>query len=338
MQKSIGKEEVCIIAEAGVNHNGSLETALKLCNAARAAGASAIKFQTFKTEKNITKWAEMADYQKTNMKAQESQFEMSKKLELGDAAFKKIKKHCDKIGIEFLSTPDEDESLRFLLKLGVKKVKIGSAEITNIPYLRVVGRSRKDIILSTGMSEMREVKAAYKELLSSGARSVTLLHCTTEYPCPPEDVNLRAMDTLRKVFKTKVGYSDHTLGIEVSVAAVARGACIIEKHLTLDRGMTGPDHAASLDPEEFAQMVKGIRTILLALGSYEKKAAPSEKKNIPIVRRSIVAACHINKNEIFTEDNLATKRPGTGISPARWNAIVGRKAKKDFKEDDLISI
>lgn len=338
LQEAGSMKGVYIIAEAGVNHNGRVETALKLCDASKRAGASAVKFQTFKTEKNITQWAEMAEYQKRHTAVRQSQFAMVKKLELGHGAFRKIKKYCDKIGIEFLSTPDDDESLDLLLKLGLETIKIGSGEVTNIPYLRKVGRSRKDIILSTGMSEMNEVKSAYKILIASGARSVLLLHCTSEYPCPPADVNLRAMDALRKAFKTHVGYSDHTSGIAVAVAAVARGASIIEKHLTLDKRMEGPDHAASIDPSEFAEMVKAIRVVEEALGDGRKKVSPSERKNLIIVRRSIVASRHIKKGDVFTEDNLAAKRPGTGISPVRWDGVIGRKAKRDFEEDELIEI
>ena len=338
MQKSLKAGNVFVIAEAGVNHNGSVKTALKLCAAAKKAGAAAVKFQTFITEKNITKWAEMADYQKTNIGVEQSQFEMSKKLELSYDAFRQIKRYCDKIGIEFLSTPDDNESLDFLVKLRVKRIKIGSAEITNIPFLRRVGRSRIDVILSTGMSEMPEVKSAYKALTVSGAKSVTVLHCTSEYPCPPEDVNLRAMDTLGMVLKAATGYSDHTMGIAVSIAAAARGAVIIEKHLTLDKRMDGPDHAASIEPDEFAEMVDAIQLVSKALGDGRKRASSSEKKNIPIVRRSIVAACHIDRNERFTEFNLAAKRPGVGISPARWDNVLGRKAKRSFEEDELIEI
>lgn len=329
---------VTIIAEAGVNHNGCVETAFELCDAAKRAGADAVKFQTFKTEKSITPWAPMAEYQKKNLPVRQSQLSMLKKLELGVKAFKKIKRYCDKIGIEFLSTPDDDESLDFLLKLGLETIKIGSGEITNIPYLRQVGRCRKDIILSTGMSDMKEVKRAYQILKISGARRVSLLHCTSEYPCPYQDVNLRAMDTLRKTFKTDIGYSDHTTGIAVAVAAVARGASIIEKHLTLDKRMEGPDHAASIDPMEFAEMVKAIRVAEAALGDGKKKVAQSERKNLIIVRRSLVASRPIKKGEIFEEDNLAAKRPGCGISPVRWDEVIGKKAKRNFKEDELIEI
>jgi N,N'-diacetyllegionaminate synthase len=329
---------VFIIAEAGVNHNGCVRTALKLCDASKRAGASAVKFQIFKTKKCITKWAKMAEYQKRNTAIKQSQFDMVKKLELDNGEFRKIKKYCDKIGIEFMATPDDDESLDLLLKLGLDKIKIGSAEVINIPFLRKIGRSRKNIILSTGMSVMSEVKDAYKTLVSSGARSVSLLHCTSEYPCPPRDANLRAMDTLRKAFKTDVGYSDHTIGIEVAIAAAARGASIIEKHLTLDKRMEGPDHAASINPIEFAEMVKAIRIVVEALGEGEKKVAPSERQNMVIARRSIVASRYIKKGDSFTEINLAAKRPGMGISPVRWNEIIGKKAKRDFKEDELIEI
>lgn len=331
-------KKVYIIAEAGVNHNGCLETALKLCAAARKAGASAVKFQTFRTEANIAKWAKMAEYQKRTLGKGESQFEMVKKLELPQGAFVRIKKYCDKKGIEFLSTPDDEESLDFLMRLGLERIKVGSTEVTNIPYLSKVGRTRKKVILSTGMSDMDEVRRAYKALLGAGARSVALLHCTSEYPCPARDVNLRAMEALRKTFKTEVGYSDHTRGIEVAIAAAALGASIIEKHLTLDCRMRGPDHASSIEPEEFSRMVRAVSVIGQALGDGKKKAALSEKKNMAVARRSIVAGRYIKKGEHFSSRNLAAKRPGSGLSPARWDDVIGKVAKRDFKEDELIEL
>ncbi len=331
-------KHVYVIAEAGVNHNGNVATAMKLCDAALAAGADAVKFQVFKAELSITGWADMAQYQKRNVGSGESQLEMVKKLELDHGAFTRIARYCKRIGLELLVTPDDGESLQFVLDLGLKKIKIGSCEVTNIPYLRRVGSSRKDIILSTGMSTMKEVGVSYRTLRASGARSVALLHCTTEYPCSPDAVNLQAMLSMRKVFGTEVGYSDHTLGIEAAIAAVGLGASIIEKHITLDKRMKGPDHAASLEPKDYGAMVKAIRVVERMLGDGSKKPSPSEKDNMSIARRSIVASRSIKKGERFTEVNITAKRPGTGISPSRWDTVIGRKAKKNFGKDELITI
>lgn len=329
---------VYIIAEAGVNHNGKLKLALKLCAQAKEAGADAVKFQTFKTEKNITKYAQMAKYQKQNLKELKSQYEMAKELELSFGAFRKIKKYCDKIGLVFLSTPDEKESLDFLISLGIEIIKIGSGEIDNLPYLKEAGTKGKDVILSTGMSTLPEVKRAYATLLEAGANSVALLHCTTSYPCPLEDVNLRAMLALKRAFKTRVGYSDHTLGTAVPIAAVALGAEIIEKHFTLDKRMNGPDHQASLEPPELKEMVKAVRSIEKALGDGLKKPAKSERENIGVIRRSIVAAKEIKKGQAFTDKNIAAKRPACGISPTRWHQVIGKIAPRDFHQDEAVSL
>lgn len=329
-----------IIAEAGVNHNGSLELALRLCDAARAAGADAVKFQTWVTEKVITPRTSKAEYQKRNTPSEESQFDMLKSLELSYGQFAAIKAHCDAIGVVFLSTGDTPEDIDFLLDLGMPLVKLGSGDISNIPLLRHAGACGRPVILSTGMSDMDTVRRAYGELRSSGARDITVLHCTTNYPCPPEEVNLRAMLTIsRELDGCRVGYSDHTLGTEVPVAAVALGACVIEKHFTLDRTMEGPDHAASLEPDELAAMVRQIRNIETALGDGVKKPNASEEKIAPVVLKSIVAARRIRKGELLGPGNLAVKRSGAGgISAMRWDEVCGREAICDFDEDEDIRI
>ena len=327
-----------IIAEAGVNHNGKLDLALKLCDAAKEAGADVVKFQTWKTEKIITRTVSQADYQTENTGKTESQFDMLKRLELSYDDFRKIKAHCDKIGIQFASTADEEESLDFLISLGIPFIKIGSGEITNIPYLRIMGSKKLPIIISSGMSTLAEVDVALAELRNAGATDIILLHCTTNYPCSMQDVNLKAILTLKEAFKIPVGYSDHTEGIEVPVAAVAMGAKVIEKHFTLDRNMEGPDHKASLEPNEFKSMVSAIRNIEKALGTGNKVASPSETENKDIARKSIVASRMIKKGEVFTKDNITTKRPGSGISPMRWYNVIGAVAKRDFQEDELIEL
>ena len=330
---------VYIIAEAGVNHNGSLDLAYKLCDAAKKAGVDAVKFQTWKTENIVAKDTKMADYQEQNtQKTKESQYDMLKELELSYNDFISLKEYCDKIGIQFLSTPDEEESLNFLSTLDLPFLKIGSGEVTNIPYLKKIGFKRKHIVLSTGMSTLADVETAYNTLINSGALSVILLHCTTNYPCPYNEVNLRAMQTLKSAFKCNIGYSDHTLGIEIPVAAVAMGATIIEKHFTLDRNMDGPDHEASLEPDELKAMVKAIRNIENALGNGIKKPNKSEIKIMEVVKKCIVASKKIKCGECFNENNITVKRAGKGISPIRWNEIIGRKAIKDFTEDELIKI
>lgn len=328
-----------IIAEAGVNHNGSLEIALQLIDAAVAAGADAVKFQTFKAERIITANAPKAAYQREAAGADESHLEMIRRLELDEAAHIRLQHYCRKKSIEFLSTPFDLESIDLLNRLGLEIFKIPSGEITNLPYLRKVGTLKKRLILSTGMTDLWEIKDALDILTNSGTplESITVLHCNTEYPTPFEDVNLRAMLTIWKAFPgIAVGYSDHTIGIEVPIAAVAMGASIIEKHFTLNRHLPGPDHMASLEPHELSLMISNIRNIERALGTGVKKPSPSELKNKPIARKSIVAATTIKKGETFTEKNITTKRPGTGITPMRWNEVIGRRAIKSYRRDDQI--
>lgn len=330
--------KVFILVEAGVNHNGCLKTAKKMIDLAKDVGADAIKFQTFKAEKVVSKFAEKAEYQKNNTEVIESQLEMIKNLELSFENFKELKNYCEEIGILFLSTPFDFESIDFLNEVGMEIWKIPSGEITNLPYLRKIGEIGKKIIISTGMCEIFEIEEAIAVLKESGATDISILHCNTEYPTPMKDVNLKAMLTLKEKFNVSIGYSDHTLGIEVPIAAVVLGAEIIEKHFTLDKTMKGPDHRASLDPIELKNMIKGIRNIEIALGSKEKFATESELKNKNIARKSIVAKQNIKKGEIFTEDNITVKRPGDGISPMRWDEILGKEAIKDFLEDELIRL
>lgn len=331
-------EKVYIIAEAGDNHNGDFNTALKLVDVAKRAGADCVKFQTFVTEEIISKYAEMAEYQKKNTGKEESQFEMVKRLELSFDEFREIKEYCDRVGIQFLSTPFDLKSVDFLNELGVPFFKIPSGEITNYPYLIKIAHTGKPVVMSTGMCEPDEILAAINVLEKNGSGEITLLHCNTEYPTPLKDVNLYAMRTMKKMFGKKVGYSDHTKGIEVPVAAVALGACVIEKHFTLDKNMPGPDHKASLEPDELGRMVKNIRNIEIALGDGVKRVSESERKNIAIARKSIVARRNIQEGEILTEENLAVKRPGTGINPMQWMEVLGTRAVRDFKEDELIEI
>jgi len=328
-----------IIAEAGVNHNGSLDTAIHLVDSAVVAGATAVKFQTFRAEKVIAANALKADYQKETTGAAGSQLEMVRKLELNEAAHEKLFRYCKDKGILFLSSPFDLESIDLLVRLGLTTFKIPSGEITNLPYLRKLGVLNRQIILSTGMADLSEIEDALDVLRQSGTRlgNITVLHCNTEYPTPFEDVNLRAMLTIKTAFPgIQVGYSDHTTGIEVPIAAVALGAKVIEKHFTLDRNMEGPDHRASLEPDELRSMVTAIRNIEKAMGNGIKKPSPSELKNKPIVRKSIVAARDIRKGEPFAEENLTVKRPGTGISPMRWDEVIGQVAQKDYEEDELI--
>ena len=330
---------VYIIAEAGVNHNGSPEVAEQMIYAAKKSGVDAIKFQTFNTDLLVTHSAPKAEYQGRNdSKSRESQYTMLKKLELDKSEYITLKKICAENHIDFMSTPFDIDSIALLEEIGVDKYKAPSGEITNYPYLVRLAETNKPIILSTGMSTLEEISNAISVLDSHGAGEITLLHCTTEYPAPIEDVNLRAMETMRQKFGLKVGYSDHTHGIEIPVAAVAMGACVIEKHFTLDRNMKGPDHKASLESDELAAMVQAIRNVEKALGDGRKIPSKSEIKNIPIARKSIVAKKKIIKGETFTEENITTKRPGYGISPMRWNEILGTKAIRDFDEDELIEI
>jgi len=330
--------KVFIIAEAGVNHNGSIELAKNLIDVASNAGADAVKFQTFKAENLVSKNAQKAAYQKKTTDADESQFDMIKKLELDLDTHKELMAYCQKINIMFLSTPFDHESIELLHDLGLQIFKIPSGEITNLPYLRQIGKRNRKVILSTGMADIGEIENALDVLINSGTRreNITVLHANTMYPTPMEDVNLKAMNTIGNTFDVAYGYSDHTLGIEVDIAAVAMGATVIEKHFTLDKTMKGPDHKASLEPEELKAMVQAIRNIELALGSSLKKPSKSEKPNMEIARKSIIAKQVILKGEIFTEENLTVKRPGSGISPMRWDEIIGMKAHRDYDKDELI--
>ena len=329
-----------IIAEAGVNHNGKLELAYKLIDAAKEAGADAVKFQTFKADKTVSRKAEKAEYQKQTTGTLQSQYEMIKRLELSLEDHKELISYCHDKNIRFLSSPFDLDSIDLLNSLGLEIFKIPSGEIVNLPYLRKIGEYNKRVIISTGMADLGEIESALNVLISSGTKkeNITVLHCNTEYPTPIEDVNLKAMLTIRNAFNVKIGYSDHTLGIEVPIAAVAMGASVIEKHFTLNKNMEGPDHRASLEPEELNAMVRAIRNIEKALGNGIKKPSPSELKNKPIARKSIVAAKNIKKGEVFTEENITVKRPGNGISPMRWNEVSGRIAKRDFSADELIEI
>ena len=331
-----------IIAEAGVNHNGSIELAKKLIDKAAEAGVDIVKFQTFKSEKLVTKSAKQADYQQKNLQgsAGDSQLAMLKKLELSVEDHYVLIEYCKKLGIQFLSTAFDFDSIDFLHSLNLGVWKIPSGEITNYPYLRKIAQYGEPVILSTGMSEMSDIAAAIQVLIKFGLRKeqIIVLHCNTEYPTPFQDVNLKAMDALRKEFGVEVGYSDHTKGIEVPIAAVALGATVIEKHFTLDKNMEGPDHKASLEPDELKAMVSAIRNIEQAIGTGVKTASASEKKNIGVVRKSIVAACPIKKGDTFTEENLTVKRPGTGISPMRWEEVIGKKATREYEEDELIAL
>lgn len=330
---------VYIIAEAGVNHNGQLNLALKLCDAAKEAGVDAVKFQTWKTENIVTASAQQAAYQTENTGKQESQFDMLKRLELSYEHFTYIQEYCKQIGIDFLSTPDEEESLAFLMNdLRLPWVKIGSGEVTNIPYLRTIASYHKPVILSTGMSTLAQVATAYDTLLEAGAPQVSLLHCTTNYPCPYDEVNLRAMQTMKDAFKCRVGYSDHTMGTEIPVAAVAMGAEIIEKHFTLDRTMDGPDHKASLEPDELKLMVRQIRHIETALGDGIKRPNHSEAENAKVVQKSILAKRPIIKGETLTPEMLTVKRAGAGISATHWDVVVGAYAIKDYDIDEPIRL
>jgi len=329
---------VFIIAEAGVNHNGSVDLAKKLIDSASTAGADAVKFQTFKAENLSVKNAQKTDYQKQNTSASESQFDMLKKLELDVETHKELISYCQKKNIMFLSTPFDNESIGLLNGLGLKIFKIASGEITNLPYLRHIGSLDKRVILSTGMSSLKEVGDALDILINAGTSkdNITVLHANTMYPTPMKDVNLNAMLTIQREFDIAVGYSDHTLGIEVSLSAVSMGASVIEKHITLDRYMSGPDHKSSLNPVEFSSMVDGIRNIEKALGSYEKKPSPSESVNIDKVRKSIIAKAAINIGDIYSESNLTTLRPGTGVSPMSWDNFIGRKATMKYSPGEFV--
>ena len=329
---------VFIIAEAGVNHNGSIELAKQLIDVASNSGADAVKFQTFKAENLVSKNAQKAEYQKKTTDISESQFDMIKKLELDVNTHKELIAYCQEKNIMFLSTPFDHDSINMLSELRLQIYKISSGDITNLPYLKHIGSLSKQVILSTGMSTLEEVGDALTVLINAGTskENITVLHANTMYPTPMEDVNLNAMLTMRRELDVVVGYSDHTLGIEVDIAAVAIGASVIEKHFTLDKAMDGPDHKASLEPEELKAMVGAIRNIEKALGSSEKKASPSESANINIVRKSIVANQDIKKGDLLTDKNISIKRPGNGISPMKWDSVVGTVALKDYETDDLM--
>ncbi len=329
-----------IIAEAGVNHNGDMQTAMRLVDAAADSGADAVKFQTFKAEDLASSYAPKAAYQTAATAADERQYEMLRRLELGAGAFRELAGYSRERGIVFLSAAFDLDSIDLLNELGLEIFKIPSGEITNLPYLRKMGSSGKKIIMSTGMADLGEIEDALDVLTGAGTprNDITVLHCNTEYPTPFEDVNLSAMQAIREAFKVKVGYSDHTAGIEVAVAAVALGASVIEKHFTLDKDMPGPDHRASLEPHELKAMVRAVRNIEKALGDGIKRPAPSEKKNRAAARKSIVASKDIKKGEILSEGVITAKRPGTGISPMEWDMVIGKRADRDFKRDELIAV
>jgi N,N'-diacetyllegionaminate synthase len=325
-----------IIAEAGVNHNGNFELAKQLVDKAVEGGADIVKFQTCKAENVISRYADKAEYQKVTTGEADSQLEMVRKLMLTYEEYGKLKEYCDEKGIEFLSTAFDLPSVDYLHSIGMRRWKIPSGEITNLPLLIKIAKLGEPIIMSTGMSELSEVADAIKVLKENGAGEITILHCTTEYPAPYEDVNLKAIDTMKETFGLPVGYSDHTKGLEIPVAAVARDACVIEKHFTLDRNMEGPDHKASIEPDELKQMVDMIRHVEVAIGDGIKKVSPSELKNQDIARKSIIAKTAIKAGDVFTEENITTKRPGSGINPMKWFDLLGKTAKHDYQEDYLI--
>ncbi len=333
-------KRVFIIAEAGVNHNGSLETAKKMIDAAAEAGADAVKFQTFHAEDIACAASPKAEYQTRREGEGQSQLEMLKKLELDEAAHKELLGYCARKGIRFLSTPFDLRSVSMLVRLGLDVFKIPSGEITNLPYLRRIGGLNKEVILSSGMADLEEIGKAVDIIVASGTGKdkITVLHCNTEYPTPLEDVNLKAMLSIKETYGVRIGYSDHTLGIEVPIAAAALGAEVIEKHFTLSRKMKGPDHEASLEPDELKKMIEAVRKIEKALGDGIKRPSFSERKNKGVVRKSIVAARAIKRGEIFTEKNLAVKRPASGISPMEWDKVLGSPAKRDFKKEETIEL
>lgn len=331
-------DHVCIIAEAGVNHNGDLALAKRMVDAAKKAGVDYVKFQTFVPEKLVSRFAPKAKYQKENTGTDESQLQMLKKLALTEEDFVDLRNYCSERNIGFISTPFELDSIEFLNTLDMDFWKLPSGEVTNLPYLEAIARTRKNVIMSTGMCDMEEIKAAVAVLEKNGAGEIILLQCNTQYPTPFEHVNLGAMLDIAQKTNKRVGYSDHTNGIEIPLAAVAMGACVIEKHFTLDKTMEGPDHKASLDPEELEAMVQAIRNVEKALGTGLKEPSPSELENKSVARKSIVAARQIKKGEALTENNLTTKRPGTGISPMRWYEVIGTIAERDFEEDEIIEV
>ena len=329
---------VCIIAEAGVNHNGDIKLAKKMVDVAKQAGVDYIKFQTFSPEKLVSKYAQKAKYQKENTNSDESQLKMLQKVALSKSEFKQLKEYCSEVGIGFISTPFDDDSINFLEEFDMDFWKIPSGEITNLPYLEKIANTGRKVIMSTGMCEVEEILNAISVLENNGTNDIVLLHCNTQYPTPYEDVNLKAMYAIEKATGKPVGYSDHTQGIEVPIAAVAMGAVVIEKHFTLDKGMDGPDHKASLEPDELTQMVSSIRKIEKALGDGKKEPSESEKENINVARKSIVASKTIKKGTVFSEDNITVKRPGNGISTMRWYDVIGQTAMRDYKEDEMIEL
>ncbi len=328
---------VIIIAEAGVNHNGSMELAKEMVRKAREADVDYIKFQTFVPKKLVSQYADKADYQKETTGGDQSQLQMLEKLALTYNDFVELRDFCREVGIGFISTPFDLDSIDFLETLDMDFWKVPSGEVTNLPYLEKIGNTGRDIVISTGMCEMPEIIDAVKVLENSGAGKITVLHCNTEYPTPYSDVNLKAMLHIGAETGKPIGYSDHTLGIEIPVAAVALGASVIEKHFTLDKTMEGPDHRASLEPDELKAMVSAIRHIEAGLGDGIKRRTDSESKNVSVARKSIVAKKHISKGEAFSEDNITVKRPGTGISPMKWYEVIGKTADRDYDEDQIIS-
>jgi N,N'-diacetyllegionaminate synthase len=329
---------VLIIAEAGVNHNGDMQMARQLIDAAAEAGADLVKFQTFRADRLVTTSARKAAYQMATTAAEESQHEMIRRLELSEAMHGDLIAHCRQSKIEFFSTAFDLESLDYLMSLGMARIKVPSGEITNLPYLRKIGGFGKEVILSTGMSNLGEIEAAIDALEKAGTsrQRIIVLHCNTEYPVPMAEVNLRAMRSIGEAFGVKVGFSDHTEGIEIAIAAVALGATVIEKHFTLDRNLPGPDHRASIEPDELGRMIRSIRNVELAMGDGIKRPSVSEERNRPIARKSLVAARKVTKGELFTAENLTAKRPGTGISPMDWDKILGQLANRDYGADELI--
>lgn len=332
------KERCLIIAEAGVNHNGDVNLAYKLCDAAKQVGADVVKFQTWKTESIITQNVDQAEYQQENTGVSESQFDMLKKLELTQDEFRKIKGYCDSIGIAFASTADEAESLDFLVALGIPFIKVGSGEIGNVSYLRYMGSKKLPVIMSTGMSSLADIDISLQALKEGGATDITLLHCTTSYPCAFENVNLEAMKTIHEAFKVPVGYSDHTLGNTVAIAAVAMGAKVIEKHFTLDKNMEGPDHRASSEPEEFAALVREIRNIEIALGNGKKEVTKVEKGISKVVLKRIVAKKPIREGQVISEGDICVKRNDVGLACNKWDLVIGTKARRNYVIDEGIEL
>lgn len=331
-------KHVIIIAEAGVNHNGSFELAKKMVDAAKDAGVDYVKFQTFNPNKLVSKYAEKAEYQKKTTGSDETQLQMLQKLTLTEDNFLSLRDYCREVGIGFISTPFDLDSIAFLETFDMDFWKVPSGEVTNLPYLEAIARTKRKVVMSTGMCDMNEIQDAVEVLEKNGTTNITLLHCNTQYPTPYEHVNLSAMYSIRDAMHKEVGYSDHTQGIEVPIAAVAMGATVIEKHFTLDKNMEGPDHKASLNPSELKQMVVAIRNIEQAIGNGLKEPSSSEMANKGVARKSIVASRSIKQGEVFTEENLTTKRPGTGISPMKWYEVIRKVAPRDFSEDEIIEL